>query len=176
MPNSLFQISLGYVDAKGEQARVKYFLSADTDAHAVALFGSLSSAIDTLTNAQLFSAPGIGGELTQSGEYGTSAVYESVTDKAVMTFIDSAGQAHRFTIPAPKEGIFLSDGITVDRANTDVATYINLIVNGADNVYFVSTRAGLQYSSFVGGLRTKKPNRRRMTIFTKSANLDEPAE
>lgn len=176
MPNTVFQVSLGYVDAKGAQARVKYFLSADTDGHAIDLFGSLAGFVSALSNAQLFSAPGIGGELTVSGDYGAVAVYESVTDKAVFSFIDSAGQAHRYTIPAPKTGIFLADGITVNKTQTDVANYISFMLNGADNAFFPSTRGGLQFSSCPGALRTKKFNRRRMTIFTKSANLDEQAE
>ena len=176
MPNTVFQVSGGYVDSKGAQSRVKAYISADTDVHAITQFGNWLGAVDTLTNAQLFSAPGIGGELTVSGDYGTSAEFDSVTDKAVMSFIDSAGQIHRMQIPAPKAAIFLADKITVDRAQTDVAAYINLMVNGPENVYFNSTRGGLQFSSFAGGLRTKKPNRRRTTIFTKSGNLDEPAE
>ena len=176
MPNTVFQLSAGYVDAKGAQGRIKSFVSVDTDTHGVTLYGAWLGFVDALTNAQLFSAPGVGGALTISGDYGTAAEFDSVTDKAVMTFIDSAGQIHRFQIPAPKAAIFLADKITVNRAQTDVAAYVNLIVNGGSNPYFMSTRGGLQFSSFAGGLRIKKPNRKRMTIFTKSGNLDEPAE
>lgn len=176
MPNTLSQVSAGYVDAKGAQGRIKAYISWDTHDDGVTVFAAWIGAVSALTNAQVFSAPGIGGELTQSGDYGTSAEFDSITDKAVMTFIDSAGSIHRFQIPAPKAGIFLADKVTVNRAATDVATYVSLVVNGADNPFFLCTRGGLQFSSFAGGLRIKKPNRKRMTIFTKSGNLDEPAE
>jgi len=176
VPNFLVQQSLGYVDAKGEQARVRTFMSLDTYANGATLLGSWKAALDTLTNALAFSAPGIGGFLTESGEYGTVADYESVTDKAVMTFIDGAGQIHRATIPAPVASMFLADGITVNAADADVVTYVNVVTNTAGHAYFISSRGGLAITRFVGGLRTKKANRRRVSIFTKSGNLDEPAE
>lgn len=176
MPNTLQQQSLGYVDAKGQQTRVKFFISWDTLAHGEALVGSYDTLLTALTNAANFSAPGGFGFITKSGEYGTAAVYESVTDKAVMTFIDSAGQIHRFTIPAPKSSIFLADGITVDAGNTDVSNWVALVTNDAAAAYFISTRGGLEFASFAGGLRVKKPNQRRMTIFTLQGNLGGPAE
>lgn len=176
MPNTVTQNTLGYVDAKGEQARVRFYTSWDTLAHGEALVGSYASLLNALTNAANFSAPGGFGFLTSSGQYGTAAAYESVTDKAVMTFIDSAGQIHRFTIPAPKSGIFMADGITVNAGNTDVSNWVTLVTNDAAAAYFISTRAGLQFASFAGGLRTKKPNIRRISIFTLSSDLGEPAE
>ncbi len=176
MANTVYQVSLGFTDAKGNQARVRHFLSADSYANAAALLGQLDAALAAMSNAVITSAPGIGGILTQSGSYGTAAVYESVTDKASFTFIDSSGQLHRFSCPAPKSAIFLADEVTVDQANALVEAYIDVITNEAAAVSFVCTRAGVAILSYAGGLRTKRPNRKRVSIFTKSGNLDEPAE
>lgn len=171
-----FQVAIGYTDAKGAQSRVKNFITADTDAHALAAYTLLVNAIDPLTQATLTSAQGIGGILTISGAYGSPSLFDSVTDKLISTFIDAAGQLHRFSVPSPKSTLFLADGLTVDPANTDYVAYVNVITNFAANPGFVSTRGGLAFSSWGGGLRTKRANRKRMTVFTKDGNLTGRAE
>lgn len=170
------QQTLGWVDAKGQQCRTKHYMTGNSYTDQATTLGNLQSAISAISNAANFSAPGVGGFPTHSGEYGTQATYGSVTDKAVMTFIDADGNIHRMTIPAPKAAIFLADGITVDTGNSDVSTYVTLITNDAAANHFVSTRGGKGFTSFAGGLRTKKPNQRKMSIFTLQGDLGGPAE
>lgn len=176
MANTVNQASSGYVDAKGAQSRVKYFISVDTIANGDTVLGQFNTALDACTNASRFSTPGLGGGLTLSGTYGTAAEYDSVTDVAILEAIDSAGSIHRFSIPAPKAAIFQADKIAVDFTNTDVAALVNVIVNGADNTAFISTRAGLQFSSVPTGARVKKRNRKRYTGFTKASDLTHKAQ
>lgn len=52
----------------------------------------------------------------------TVAEYQSVTQKATLLFTTTApGVLVKLTLIAPKIGIFLSDGRTVDLSNTDVS-------------------------------------------------------
>jgi hypothetical protein len=164
------------VDAKGAQSRVKFFISVDTLAGAEAVLTAYVDALSAVTNAAQMSIPGLGGVLTTSGEYGTAAEYDSVTDVAILEAIDSAGSIHRFSIPAPKAAIFQADKIAVDFTNTDVATLVDVIVNGAEGTSFISTRSGLQFSSVPTGARVKKRNRRRYSGFTKASNLTAKAQ
>lgn len=176
MVNALAQQSAGYTDAKGFKGRVKYFVSYDNDGDGVSVSGAFVTALSACTNAVLSSAPGIGGELTISGSYGTNATYANITDVLVLEAIDSAGSIHRFSIPAPKAALFLADQVAADFSNTDLAALVNVIVNGDDNPYFISTRSGLQFSSVPVGSRVRKRNRKRITGFTKNGALSGPAQ
>jgi len=176
MSNTVTQHSLGYVDAKGNQTRMRFYISHDTVANGVAVYDDFASAINALTNGLNFSNPGFGGAPTVSGEYGAADQFESVTDQAVFTAIDAAGQIHRFMVPAPKAAIFLADLLTVNMANAAVGDYTDIITNAGSAASFISTRSGQGFASVPAGLRIKRPNRRRVSVFTKSSNLDEPAE
>lgn len=176
MANIVSQASLGYVDAKGAQTRVKFYISYENADDGVALVGSYLTALNACTNAANFSIPGVGGITTISGAYGTAAEYDSVTDVAILEAIDSAGGIHRFSIPAPIAAAFQADKIAVDFTNTHIATLVSLIVNGTDDTFFISTRSGLQFSSVPAGARVKKVNRKRYTGFTKASDLTHRAQ
>lgn len=163
-------------DAKGVTAHTKFFVLNDgaTFADAESAAGSVRVAIAALTNASLQGGNGFDSE-TILPSYGANAVYEDVEDKAVMTFLDTSGAIHRYQIPAPKSAIFTADGQTVDSANTAVAAYV-AAMKATTGTAAIGSRSLLQIAAFVGGVRQRRKNVRKLTIYTLSAKLDEPAE
>ena len=163
-------------DAKGQTARTRFFVLYDgagfADAESAA--GGVRAATAAMTNAALQGGNGPDGE-TLLPSYGAQAVYEDVEDKAVMTFLDDKGNVHRYQIPAPKTAIFTADGQTVDSGNALVIAYV-AAMKATTGVAAIGSRSLRQLTVFVGGVRQRRKNIRKMTIFTLSAKLDEPAE
>lgn len=165
-----------YRDARGNLARVKFFIAYDhaapLDARTVGL--NVITAINGLTNC--FSLNGYGPFSEVAGEgYGTVATFEDVEDKARITFVDSAGGLHRLDIPAPigtgGGNIFLADAETVSPAKiAALTTALTTAVTAA----FVSNRGKQPIASVLGGVRRRSKSRRKLTVYSKSANLDEP--
>lgn len=176
MPNSLTRVSFAFVDAKGFYAHMRFFASVDNATDFNALITSLESALAPMTNANLNG--GIGGTLLPPvpGALGTQAVYGSVEDKAVMTYVSQDGTISRFKIPAPVSAIFLADGMTVNPANALVVALNSVVLNAGAATFFVSNRDQNGYSIFAGGLRTRVRNQRRINIFTRNPAETGPAE
>lgn len=163
-------------DAKGQTARTRFFVLNDgtTFADAESAAGAVRAAIAGLSNAALQGGNGFDSEALLPS-YGTNAVYEDVEDKAVMTFLDDKGNVHRYQIPAPKTAIFTADGQTVDSANAAVVTYVTAM-KATTGTAGIGSRSLRQLTVFVGGVRQRRKTIRKMSIFTLSAKLDEPAE
>lgn len=76
----------------------------------------------------------------------TAAEYRNVGQSAVLTFQCADTTMVALRIPAPKASIFLSDGVTVDLANTDIAAIITASIGllaSASGSLAVSCVAGL---------------------------------
>lgn len=162
--------SFQYRDSKGQTAGVRMFINNAVFADAKTAAGTIENAISALTNAALQSAKGPDTEPVAASSYGTTAVYATVEDKAVMTFVSSVGSLHRYRIPAPKTAIFLTDGETVDPANGLVATFTAAMIGNA------SSRDGALLTAFLGGQRDRVPTQRRFNIYTKDPALTGPGE
>jgi len=165
---AVFLQTATFRDDKGETATVRFYVTADTQADATPLAQDIVDAIVPLTNASLDSAQGAYTRSPDAHAYGTDAEYERIEDKARMTFQTAVGSIHRYSIPAPKIGIFAADGETVNGANTDVATFTAAMIAAG------CSRDGVAIDSFVGGLLGRGPFRRKFTIFTKNPALTGP--
>lgn len=170
MPTGLRE-STSWRDSKGHIGRFRYFVA---DTGTLITQGAAASAVivatEPITNAALQSASGPSTTAAGPVAYGTTADFPAIEDKVTMTFSAADGSLHRYQIPAPKIDIFEVDTVTVDAAQTDVAAFVTAVLAN------VVTSAGAGLTSFVGGVRTRRPLQRKLNIFIKVPELDEPAE
>lgn len=176
MPNLITKAKYNFVDAKGYYAHMQFNVSLDTFTNGGTLVQSLYPLLQAVSNAQLNQGSGVGFSLPTPGELGTQAVFGSVEDKAVLTYIDAQGAIHRYKLPAPTAAIFLADGMTVDPTNTDIVALNTVLLNAAAHAYFFCSRSGVELNDFVGGLRTRVRTQRRINIFTRNPDETGPAE
>lgn len=166
-----------FVDAKGNKARFTFYVSADTAARANGYgFTGFLPLVDPLTNAQRLGTPGAYGSISLPGEYGTQATYGSIEDKLILTFVSAAGGISRWQIPAPKAAVFLTDQETVNVAQTDVAAFIAYALATGPNGEFICNSEGVALAACPGGMRIRRKNQRRLSIFTKNPAETGPAE
>lgn len=158
-------------DVKGNTAAVRYYVaSSGTPASQQTAANAVAAAIIPVTNAALQSASGLLTSVAGPVVYGTAAQFATVEDKAVLTFSAADGTLHRYKIPAPKIDIFEVDQETVDNSQTDLAALVTAILAN------VHTADGAALTLFIAGVRTRVKNRRKLNIFLKVPELDEPAE
>lgn len=183
-PHYINQSTYSWRDAKGNVSRTTWFLdfgAAGAGADVDAAVSGMAAVMAALTNAALQRVAG--GHATEYGvaQYGANAgggAYESVIEKAVLTFQDGSGQLHRYAIPAPKVAIFLADKITVDPANASVVAFKNYVLAPTAAGAFWCSRNDVPLVNFMGGYFASKKLRRRMNILTLTPPLTpgEPAE
>jgi len=174
--DTLARQSYGFRDAKGMTCRASIWIYYDSAASAGGrVVGSnVSGAIDALSNAHAESTSGPFSAFLVPA-YGATATYVDVEDKALLTFKHTDGTLSRLSIPAPISGMFLADGQTVNAALAAVVTLVTNLTTVSGTAVAVS-QGKSPYSSLIGGIRVRRPNQRKMSIYTKSGNLDEPAE
>lgn len=164
-------------DAKGFTGTTRVYLNVigATDG-GVAGATALRTAIVPLTNAALQSAHGPLGEVG-TFQYGSTSVYQPIYVHASMLFQDAYGGLHRYRIPAPKQGIFLADGMTVNPANADVLAWVNEMLTGTGACYACS-RSGTALLNFFGGVLVNGKPRRRYGLLQLTPTLtpEEPGE
>lgn len=158
-------------DAKGDVSRVSVFVTDATYAAATNDMTTLQPLLTALTNAVLVNAKGPLTSSPAAAGYGTAAEFDTIEDKAVLSFVTSTGAIHRYQVPAPKSGIFLADKETIDPAQADVAAFTAGVVANK-----VSSRDGALITAYIGGVRLRKKLHRRVNIYTKAPNLTIPAE
>jgi len=157
-------------DAKGNTSRMSFFVDGATAALQATAAVAVITPLQALSNAIISSTSGPATGVPTEVVYGTAADYQSVEDKAIMTFQTSTGDIHRFQVPAPLASIFLADGETVDPANTLVVAY-----NSAVNAN-VTDRHGSLLAFGANGTRIRRKMHRRFNIFTKNPSLSGPGE
>jgi hypothetical protein len=174
--DTLARQTLSFRDAKGATARTSIWIYYDS-----ALSGggrvigtNFSGAVDALSNAHAENASGPFSAFVVPA-YGTAATYIDVEDKAVLTFKHADGTLSHMSVPSPKAAIFLADGQTVDTANANVVTLVTNLTTVSGTALAVS-QGKSAYTALIGGQRHRVKTQRRMTIYTKSGDLDEPAE
>lgn len=170
MPNGLLE-SVSYRDSKGHIGKVRYHVAnTGTLITQGAAADAVLVAIGAISNAALQSASGPATTAAGPVVYGTTADFAAVEDKAVYTFSAADGSLHRVQVPAPKIAIFEVDTVTVDAAQTDSAAFITAYLANA------VTSAGAAITAFVGGIRQRRKLQRKLNIYIKVPELDEPAE
>lgn len=162
-----------YRDAKGNTSVVKFFVTAADAATASTDAQAVLTAMDALTNCHRDSSKGA--FTSQPGNSVTPAriateKYETVEDKALLSYEIAAGSIHRYMIPGPKIALFLNDDQTVDSTNAALGT-LNTAVLVA-----VSAASGELMVQYDGGIRIRRKLKRKVNIKVLSANLAAPAE
>lgn len=168
--------TLSYRDAKGMVARTSVFIHYDSAApgNAATVGSNVSGALSALTNAATNGTSGPY-SIVVVPTYGATATYVDVEDKALLTLKCADGTLHKLAIPSPKSALFLADGQTVDAANAGVVTLITNLTT-ATVAATAGNRSGSPFTGLIGGQRTRRKTQRKMTIWTKSGSLLEPAE
>lgn len=188
MVNIIQRSSVSLRDQKGHVGKVSFFqewdqavAGADHDARNQA--GNVIAALTAMSNAAWVGATGIYSPLQEPNLYGTSAVYSSAEDKARLVYLavdDDIAPVEiafmTYEIPAPKAAIFYADGETVNGAQALVAAFTAAIQTAGVGGNIVVTRTGLLPGAFVGGYRVRRKAQRKITVWVKSPNLDEPEE
>jgi hypothetical protein len=105
--------------------------------------------------------------------YGTAAQYLNAEDKLMVAFYDSGGSLHRFGIGAPVVAAFLADQET--GKGSQLVDFVAAMTTAVTLAY-ACTPNGLAFSTAVGSLLVRRRQRRKYTLVSKSANLDEPGE
>lgn len=171
--------TFGYRDARGHLGKVGVYASWDSavagsEAAAAGLTNAVRNAITALTNGALASTTGLLGRIPVSGVYGTAAQYLPAEDKLVLTMQASDGTLHRFRIPSPLVSAFLADQESAK--GSSLATLVAALTAAPVTSAFICTAAGATFSVSLGGIYQRAKFQRKLTIYGKSANLDEPEE
>lgn len=168
VPADLKKRKIVFRDAKGDTSRLTVLVGGADEAGVEANYTTLRNHVEAISNC------GVNDDNNPVPliPYGVQAVYENVEDGALLTFQDPTnGSLHRYKIPAPKAAIFLADGETVNQAQADIVSLISDFETFVYGAYLAPSPL-----TYLAGVRVRRKMHRRMTIFTKSGNLDEPAE
>lgn len=166
-PVATLPVTYGFRDSKGQVAHMRVIVGAATVAAVYTNIVALGTLIAAVTNASVFN--NLDANQADKESYGTTATYPDIEDKMVLTYKDAIGHLHRYQVPCPKSAEFLTDGETVDQAETNMAA-----LNTAFNTYvygFFNDTAPLTY---LGGTRVRRKLQRRFNIFTRNPALSGP--
>lgn len=185
MPNNYALNTLTLRDLRGHTGKVSFLYSYDPSAAADFLTAytavlAIINAVDALTVCQLVGVGGLASNRYSPNSYGGSGPYANAETKARLTFqvanpstLSIASRTH-IDIPAPVVAMFENDKETVNPAYGPMATLTAaLLAVDAHNGQAV-TRTGLIFTAFLGGTLVRRPFQRKINIYDKSANLDEP--
>lgn len=173
------KITVTLRDARGHIGKVGTYVTYDDT---VAGSGDASAGhgedfqtqVLALSNAVLVNATGPGGKSPAPNQYGATSVYQNAEDKLRIRVLAADNTIHTFNIPAPLLADFEADAETAK--GSAIAAFIALITGAAVATSQFTTRAGSPYVASLGGSLVRKKFQRKLTIYDKSANLDEPEE
>jgi len=184
--------TITFRDCRGHIGKVKYYYLYDTTVAANAgltaaytQVGVINAAILALTNALAVSITGLRSTPLAPNNYGANSDYANCETKArlawvaqvIATGVGTSDVLARMDIPAPLVAIFLADKQTVNPANGLVATLNTALTTVDAHAGQACTRTGAVFTSgLVGGLLQRRKFQRKLTIWDKSANLDEEEE
>lgn len=178
--------SVAMRDARGHVGKFRYWYQYDQadptgQSDAINRVLIVNAAIAACSNAAIIAYNGLGSEQFSPLFYGASAQFENAEDKARMVFLavdDDVAPAlytlWTIEIPAPKAALFYADLETVNSAATLTAQFITAMLTADGAGGHPVTKSGLLIAQFVGGYRRRRKMQRKLTIYDKSANLDEP--
>lgn len=187
MPNVVARNGLTLRDARGHTGKVGWYYTYDPSAavdiaNARSQCLAIAAAIEQLTNALAVTLTGLAGQGLAPNSYGANTDYANAETKARMTFLtqntsapSQFGIAH-IDVPAPLVSIFLADKQTVDPTNSAVVTFVTAMTTPDATAGQAVTKSNLVYLTFLGGQLQRRKFQRKITIWDKSAKLDEPEE
>jgi hypothetical protein len=189
--------SLTLRDARGHTGRVRFFYTfANTPASSVldaytAVVGILA-AIEAISNGAAVQIGGIASTVLNPQQYGTVTPFSTAETKLRLTYLVQSlpggggtlapvYSTTHLDIPIPSDTVLLADGETVDPAN-GLITALSSALSTADAAggRFCTSRGlvvvGGGLTPLIGGVLVRRRFQRKLTIWDRSANLDEPEE
>lgn len=128
-------MSVVWADAAGNTTITRI----NSTAGATAIETAILAAINAGINAEWE------GTVNTSSPTPVAAPYQSVTQRAVLTFQTAGGNNVLLVLPAPQAGIFLPDGVTVDPSNALVVALVAACVGA------LTDSAGNVVTTFIAG-------------------------
>jgi hypothetical protein len=172
---------IGLRDLRGKIGRVKgyYKVVSTTTAgvgDAVVATNQIAAAVVAMSNGVPVKYDGLISAVANPNAYGSNAEFPNAEDKAVLTFLMADHSFNKFSIPAPKSAIFLSDLETVDLTNSLVLA-LNNALQAVDAVGGEATsKNGSFFSVIIAGQRSRRRFQRQTTIWTLNPELTSPEE
>jgi hypothetical protein len=148
------RLSLAFTTYGGLACKIVVLVGAAVVDPSGAAVAAIRSAIDVVSTTLGYKASiGVKADVADTPANGD---YEDVEDKMALTFGDENGMTHTYYIPSPLSTCFLAtDNNTVDPANASVAALIaGILTHGR-------TQGGNDLTTFKGGTRVRKKNKRR---------------
>lgn len=157
-------------DSRGHVGRVggyyRYNSGSTTEGDAIATVQALGPLIHACSNAALVGGFGLGSEVLNPQQYGSTSAYSNAEDKATIRLLTATFGLASFSIPAPKSTQFQADQETVNPAATAMAALISALTVADASGGFVSDKAGSALTFYVAGVRRRLPFQRKITIWT----------
>jgi hypothetical protein len=182
---------LSFRDCRGHVGKVNYYYLWDSAVAASAglvaaraAITNINSAIEGLTNALVVGVTGINSLPLNPLDYGATTDYANAETKARLYYqsqtvatgvVTSYGTIH-IDIPAPLVTMFLADKETVNPAFAAVATLTAALQAVDAHAGQACNKQGAYFGAFIGGLLIRRKLQRKLTLYSKSSNLDEPEE
>jgi hypothetical protein len=113
-------------DNAGNIAKVVMLVAAAAIDPGGGAIAALQAAMQAVTKAVSPRAES-GGVASGSGGPAVATDYGTVEDRLVATFSGSDGSTTLFEVPGPADGIFVTDGVTLDDSNADVIAWFEYI-------------------------------------------------
>jgi hypothetical protein len=164
-------------DLRGHTGKTSLWLYYDpavtgSEASARTQAVAMESALAALTNCALYRASGVYNVQSAALTYGAAADYGNAETKLRIRLLGSDASIHKFELPGPKVADFEAD-LQTAKASAIAATIALLVAAPTTSAAFV-TPGGLAWSASLGGTLIRRKFQRKLTIYQKSANLDEP--
>jgi hypothetical protein len=123
-------VTVLFRDFRGFTGRTTGVIQAASGTAMITAADALANAWVGMSNAVEVSRSGLDSGQVNPNSYGSNSEYADIGQKARLIFADTSGQLHSMSVPAPKAAVFLSDGVTVDKTQTNVAAIITLAAAG----------------------------------------------
>jgi len=179
MAQEIARNTITFRDARGHTGKVSFYVAYDrtvansmTNAHDLVV--SIQADLAALSNGAIVGSTGLNGAVFPPNVYGASLVYGTSEDKLRLRMLAADNTIHTLAIPAPVIAAFEADQETA--LGCAIAALVAALKTAPAASAFPCTRAGSAFAASLGGQLTRKKFQRKLTIYAKSANLDEPEE
>jgi hypothetical protein len=174
-------------DCRGHTGKVTFYYTYDAAVaanvnNARIACVAIASAIEACSNALVVNIDGLGSVALNPDEFGANTAYANAETKARLAFqvtrnvVPVNYKISRMDIPAPILTDFMNDRETVNAADTNIAALVTALITPDGSSGRACTRDGAVFVGLLGGLLVRRRFQRKLTIYDKSANLDEPEE
>lgn len=171
-------------DAKGHIGKIHFFYSFDPSAAvdwlaAAGGVGAILTALEAMSHLAVVGVGGLNSTGYDPNQYGSTTGYFQAETKARIVYqVENAGfttvkNITRFEIPGPVDGLFYADKETINPTATLVAALTTALQTVDAHNGQAVTRTGLIFGPCLGGKLIRRKVQRKLTLYSKSPNLDE---